>query len=63
MSIERYPHVRHRRRISALRHTVSAYDAAHVALAEALDLPLVTSDDVRLAGSSGHRAVIGSFAR
>jgi predicted nucleic acid-binding protein len=62
LSIERYPHTTLRGRIWALRHAVTAYDAAYVALAEALDLPLVTSD-LRLARSSGHRAVIESFAR
>ncbi|MGH8573071.1 MAG: type II toxin-antitoxin system VapC family toxin, partial [Gammaproteobacteria bacterium] len=36
-----------------LRDDVSAYDAAYVALAEALDCPLVTRD-IRLARSSGH---------
>ncbi len=44
-------------RIWKLRATLSAYDAAYVALAEALDTPLVTTD-TRLARSSGHRARI-----
>ncbi len=39
-------------RIWELRHSVSAYDAAYVAVAEAHDLPLVTSD-ARLAGAPG----------
>lgn len=39
-----------RRRVFALRQSVSAYDAAYVALAEALDCPLVTRD-VRLSRS------------
>lgn len=42
-----------RRRAFTLRHNLSAYDAAYVALAEALQCPLVTRD-ARLAGSSGH---------
>ena len=46
-----------RRRAFHLRHNVSAYDAAYVALAEALDCPLVTRD-ARLARSSGHSARI-----
>lgn len=44
-----------RRRAFQLRDNVSAYDAAYVALAEALECPLVTRD-ARLAGSSGHSA-------
>lgn len=46
-----------RRRAFQLRDNVSAYDAAYVALAEALDCPLVTRDG-RLARSSGHNAQI-----
>lgn len=46
-----------RRRAFQLRDNVSAYDAAYVALAEALDCPLVTRDG-RLARSSGHSAQI-----
>ena len=42
-----------RRRSFQLRANVTAYDAAYVVLAEALDCPLVTRD-VRLARSSGH---------
>ena len=41
----------------ALRENLTAYDAAYVALAEALDTSLLTSD-ARLARSSGHRATI-----
>lgn len=44
-------------RIWALRNVLSAYDAAYVALAEVLELPLVTTD-LRLARSRGHRAEI-----
>ena len=46
-----------RRRAFALRNQVSAYDAAYLALAEALDCALVTRDG-RLARSSGHDAVV-----
>lgn len=39
-------------RIWSLRHNLSAYDASYVALAEALDCPLLTAD-ARLAGAPG----------
>ncbi|HZI97421.1 MAG TPA: type II toxin-antitoxin system VapC family toxin [Actinomycetales bacterium] len=44
-----------RRRSLQLRDNVSAYDAAYVALAEALACPLVTRDR-RLARTTGHDA-------
>ena len=40
-----------------LRHNVGAYDALYVALAEALDAPLLTADG-RLAAAPGHRAEV-----
>jgi predicted nucleic acid-binding protein len=42
-------------RVWALHPTVTAYDAAYVALAEALECPLVTRDR-RLARAEGHAA-------
>jgi predicted nucleic acid-binding protein len=44
-------------RIWDLRNNLTAYDAAYVALAEALDMPLLTRDR-RLASAPGHRAQI-----
>jgi predicted nucleic acid-binding protein len=55
--ITRYPHDLFLSRIWALRHNLTAYDAAYVALAETLEVTLVTCD-ARLAASSGHRATI-----
>ena len=40
-------------RVWALRDTLTAYDAAYVALAEALDAPLLTTD-AKLARAAGH---------
>ncbi|MGH7277862.1 MAG: type II toxin-antitoxin system VapC family toxin [Candidatus Rokuibacteriota bacterium] len=44
LPLERYPHHLFLERIWALRHNLTAYDAAYVALAEALAAPLVTRD-------------------
>ena len=53
----RYPHTSLMERIWELRENLTAYDAAYVALAEALDAPLVTMD-ARLAQAPGHRAAV-----
>ena len=45
------------RRMWELRDAITAYDAAYVVLAEALDAPLLTCDG-KLARSHGHRARI-----
>jgi predicted nucleic acid-binding protein len=55
--IHRYPHGILLPRIWELRNNLTAYDAAYVALAEALDEPLITRDE-KLAGAPGHRARI-----
>ena len=57
LPIIRYPHDLFLSRIWALRHNVTAYDAAYLALAESLPAPLITRD-VRLAATVGHRATI-----
>ena len=53
----RYPHDLFLRRIWELRDNVTAYDAAYIALAEALDGALLTRDE-RLASAPGHEATI-----
>jgi predicted nucleic acid-binding protein len=55
--IERHEHLSLVRRVWQLRDSISAYDGVYVALAEALDAPLLTCD-ARLAGAHGHRATI-----
>jgi len=53
----RYPHEPLNDRVWELREDLTAYDATFVALAEALDVPLVTCD-ARLAAAPGHHAHI-----
>ena len=57
LSITRYPHELFLTRIWELRNNITAYDAAYVALAEALMVPLLTRDS-RLASTSKHNAKI-----
>lgn len=57
LPLNRYAHDRLLPRIWELRHIMTAYDAAYVALAEALDAPLVTRD-AKLAATRGHAAAI-----
>ncbi len=55
--ITRYPHAVLLPRIWKLRSSLTAYDAAYVALAEAIDAPLITADG-KLGRSHGHEAEI-----
>jgi predicted nucleic acid-binding protein len=55
--LTRYPHDIFLSRIWELRNNLTAYDAAYVALAEALAAPLVTRD-AALASAAGHTARI-----
>jgi predicted nucleic acid-binding protein len=57
LPVHRYPHDAMADRIWALRHNLTAYDAAYVALAEVLDCPFVTADG-RIARASGHAAEV-----
>jgi predicted nucleic acid-binding protein len=53
--VQRYPHGFLLPRVWQLRNNLTAYDAVYVALAEALDAPLLTRDQ-RLAAAAGHHA-------
>jgi predicted nucleic acid-binding protein len=55
--IERHDHPTLVPRIWQLRDSLTAYDGAYVALAEALAAPLLTCDG-KLAAARGHRATI-----
>jgi predicted nucleic acid-binding protein len=57
VSVARAPHGPLVARIWELRHNLSAYDAAYVALAEVLDAPLLTADQ-RLSRASQIRCQI-----
>lgn len=55
--VERHGHEALVHRIWELRESLTAYDAAYVALAEALQAPLITCD-AKLAAANGHRATV-----
>jgi predicted nucleic acid-binding protein len=57
LPLRRYAHDALAERIWQLRRNLTAYDAAYVALAEALRAPLLTAD-ARLAAAPGHKAEI-----
>ena len=58
--VYRYPHDVLLPRIWELRHNLTAYDAAYMALAETLAAPLVTCD-ARLGSAPRHRAKVEVF--
>lgn len=60
LRLRRYPHRVLLPRVWALRHNVSAYDAAYLSLAETLEIPLWTLDS-KLAWSTGHHAEVEVF--
>ena len=57
LPVRRYPHTPLLDRIWQLRPNLTAYDAAYIALAEALDCELLTADG-RLAKAPGPRCAI-----
>jgi predicted nucleic acid-binding protein len=57
LDLHRHPHLDLLTRAWKLRGNVTAYDAMYVALAEALNAPIVTCD-IPLAKAPGHRARI-----
>lgn len=57
LTIDRYPHHPLSARVWELRPVLSAYDATYVALAEALEATLVTTDG-RLVRASGVQAAV-----
>lgn len=58
LGLKRYAHQALLGRIWELRHNFTAYDAAYIALAEGLQVPLVTCDRTM---ASGHRAHVMVF--
>jgi predicted nucleic acid-binding protein len=54
----RYPHAPLRERVWELRHNLTAYDASYLALAEALDDPVLLTGDGGLA--AGARSSLGN---
>ena len=57
LPLRRYAHEFLLPRVWDLRNNLTVYDAVYIALAEALDAPLVTRDR-RLAAAAGHHAQI-----
>jgi predicted nucleic acid-binding protein len=57
LPVRRYPHDFLLPRVWELRNNLTAYDAVYIALAEALNAPLLTRDQ-RLATAAGHHAQI-----
>ena len=61
LDLHRHAHLDLLGRAWKLRDNIGAYDAVYIALAEAIDAPIVTCD-APLANAPGHRARIGAIA-
>lgn len=57
LDVNLYDHIPLLARVWEIRHNVSAYDALYLALAEALDAPLLTTDRRLLAAPAHHAAI------
>jgi len=62
LAVRRWPHHPLLPRVWALRHALSPYDAAYLALAEALGASLVTLDAGLATVASGSVRVVASYA-
>lgn len=60
MPLERFPTRDLMDRVWSLRHNLGAYDACFIALAEALDVPLVTCDE-KQQRATGHTARVETY--
>ncbi|MGH9205136.1 MAG: type II toxin-antitoxin system VapC family toxin, partial [Acidimicrobiales bacterium] len=61
LPLVRYAHAHLVSRVWSLRESLTAYDAVYIALAEALEAPLLTTDR-KLARSHGHEARVESIS-
>jgi predicted nucleic acid-binding protein len=57
LPIVRYPHLPFAARVWELRHNVTPYDAAYIALAETLECPFVTAD-AKVAAAGGIKCTV-----